>query len=1066
MSAIRASLGKCSILAPLSAAILGLLIAQGEVRGAPKPAPKTPAKPVAKPSPAKSKKDVREERSYKALASAWSYFYAGKLKESAEAIASLVGSDAEWARVEALHIQARCLYAAGPQYHARADQIWKRIHAQSTLNTNLVRLEVSKALAAVAANRPADAASTLEAVLQRGIPGTCVPEAAIELGRARVSLKQWDQAKKAYEFAISYSQSQSKTSKELPGFVYDPFAKAAKAALDRLKYDRDEGREEFERAEKLRAEKKYTDAGKLYQAITKKYPESNYAPRSELHTGHCLLGMGQASQAVQHWQKFISLSPSGPWRGQAYSEIIDLCLQQVFDLDNALRFAQLAQTSLASALADEAAGPSWRACTFDLQLAMGIVAFIRGDNCAAADAFSRAASTAPKGVKRNFPALIAAAKENKPLLPPDVFGTATLASYGVSGTAGTGVSGAEKGAANVSLALAMGRIYRIAGDEDASRRMFGLVASAKLGRPSSAQLAYAKFATGDALDADRKHAEAKDQYVESLRAFPRGSWQDEALFRVARFIQSEADKKFGLPDGKNKPVPDPSSKEEQERLKKLTAATSESLEYWAALVQHFPKSRHQETALVQATRIFAHTHKWSEAVATADKLAAEYPANKSGPGLLFEIGQGLISAGLFTDAVRMADRLHQAYHNDQYPPILLQDVGLQMIKSGRGAGAQEVAEKLLASWPQHSAGPRILCEAAALVAKAENWTTVTSLLERAIKAAPKGPYAGIACLMATDICVEHVCDLQKAQEYANLGLEWAKSNPNLQQVPDLLHPPVISAPFSGSGFVDPQRPVRAFTPGPNRMFLRELYARAGLVLYLSGKPQEAEPLFRSADSMVASATYAAFSFGRSGGLIEAIQRKVAITPDDVRTGDSKSGLLLQLADLYSCAGNYQKTCSLCTRVFESRTAGVTKQQKSYALFRRGRAEYCLGSRKRDLSRVKADYLAASDLAPETKWAAKGLFLAGNISFNHDRDYDRAIAAWKRVLQKSPQSEDADRCAYYIGIAYEASNRAPQAKDAYEQFIRQFPTSKFVSVVQSNHLPALQKPAVPQQKQRK
>jgi len=442
-------------------------------------APKAKAKPVAKPAaktPAKpsTPQQARDEKYYKALTAAWTQFYANKLKDAAETVEPLIASEVEWVRVEALHIQARCLQAAGPQYHARAAQTWSRLQAQSTLNANLIRLEIGKALAALAAKpstgeapkgRPADAAVTLDAALRRGVPGTCTPEAAIELGRAYVAQKQWDNAKKAFEFAVAYSQSQARTNKELPGYVYDPFIAEAKEAIAHLKYDRNEGREEFERAEKLRADKKYAEAGRLYQAIAKKYPESQYAPRSELHTGHCMLGLGEGRQAVQHWQKFISAQPSGPWRGQAYSETIDLCLQQVCDLpagqaglDNAVRFAQLAQTSLSPALGDKSAAASWQAGMFDLQLGLGIVAFIRNDNASAAAAFSRAASAAPKTVKKNFPALIAAAKAGKPLLPPDVSGMVTSVTHVSSGVASGSAAGPSQ--SSIHLALAMGRIYR------------------------------------------------------------------------------------------------------------------------------------------------------------------------------------------------------------------------------------------------------------------------------------------------------------------------------------------------------------------------------------------------------------------------------------------------------------------------------------------------------------------------------------------------------------------------------------------------------------------------------
>ncbi len=870
---------------------------------------KAKAKPAAKPSAREASKagaapktgqlaprgeQARDEKLYKALTAAWSQFYANKLKDAAATVEPLIASEVEWARVEALHIQARCLHAAGPQYQARAAQTWSRLQAQSTLNANLIRLEVGKALAAMAAKpsageapkgRPADAAATLDAALRRGIPGTCTPEAAIELGRAYVAQKQWDNAKKAFDFAVAYSQSQAKAGKELPGYVYAPFIAEAKEAIAHLKYDRNEGREEFEHAEKLRADKKYAEAGKLYQAVAKKYPESNYAPRSELHLGHCLLGLGEPRQAVQHWQKFISAQPSGPWRGQAYSEIIDLCLQTVFDLDNAVRFAQLAQTSLGPAMSDKSAAASWQAGMFDLQLGLGIVAFIRNDNASAAAAFSRAASAAPKTVKKNFPALIAAAKAGKPLLPAEVSAFGPGAPSGAGSTSGSSQSTIENRQSSIPLALAMGRIYRLAGDEDASRRMFALVSSAKLGRPSPAQLAYARFATGDALDSDKKHAQARDEYVESLKAFPRGSWQDESLFRVARFIQNEADKKFGLPDAKDKPAPDPNSKAEQERLKKLTDASAASIEYWSLLVQHFPKSRHREAALFQAARIFADTRKWPEAAALADKLAAEYPNSKSAPKLLYEVGAALAAIQQWPDAIKIADRLASAYPKEPFAPKLLYEVGSALLKAGNFKDTTDLAEKMIAASPKDPNRAKLFYDIGAVFCEMARdgdpatveqlWRHAFAAFSRYCTAAPEGPQLGDAHIRKIDIALEGLLDLSLARSAARTATSWAS----------------------------PLRPHTDGGDGNSGRLRYECLLRVALVAFLDGQYEESIRLVQLAGpEPIPDITLGASKTNSIGlhYLLRCIQAKRPVTPQRALhdTTTEKQRLGQQLGDLY------------------------------------------------------------------------------------------------------------------------------------------------------------------------
>jgi len=1015
-------------LAPLALAAPAKAKARPAAKSSAREAPKATAAPkTAQLAP--RGEQARDEKLYKALTAAWSQFYANKLKDAAATAEPLIASEVEWARVEALHIQARCLHAAGPQYHARAAQTWSRLQAQSTLNSNLIRLEIGKALAAMAAKpsageapkgRPADAAAALDAALRRGVPGTCTPEAAIELGRAYVAQKQWDNARKAFDFAIAYSQSQAKAGKELPGYVYAPFIAEAKEALALLKFDRDEGREEFERAQKLRADKKYADAGRLYQAIAKKYPESNYAPRSELHLGHCLLGLNQAREAVAHWQKFISAQPAGPWRGQAYSETIDLCLQTVFDLDNAVRFAHLAQTSLASAMSDKSAAASWQAGMFDLQLGLGIVAFIRNDNASAAAAFSRAASAAPKTVKKNFPALIAAAKAGKPLLPPDVSGMVTSVPHGNSGAgSASGVSAGSSGAGNVTLALAMGRIYRLAGDEDASRRMFALVASAKLGRPSPAQLAYAQFATGDALDADKKHAQARDEYVESLKAFPRGSWQDESLFRVARFIQNEADKKFGLPDAKDKPAPDPASKAEQERLKKLTDASAASLDYWAALVQHFPKSRHRETALFQAARIFADTRKWPEAAALADKLAAEYPNSKSAPKLLYEIGAALAAIQQWPDAVKIADRLAAAYPKEPFAPKLLYEVGVALLKAGKFKDTTDLAEKMIATFPKDPNGPKLFYSVGILLSEmAEKsdplkteplWQAAMTAFDRFCRLAPKSPEAGEAFARQLDIALEKFFDARLAQALAVRAAGWAKDS-------------LASGPTgSRSNNQDVLTCKRS---------IHNCLLRCSLASYLGGNFDQAVEWLELSNPQSLGQGFTDNPDLQSLGmhcLLKAIRSRNPVTDQQAldTAGTEQQRLAIQLGDLYLAAIRPGRAEEIFAHIInhDARLGKVSAGIEGYAMLQTATALDRQEGRRAEALQVLKKIVAQRELQG-TYWGGCGLFRLALFTYNQSQDVKQSIPLYQQMLRQYPHHELAELAHLYLCLdAIELKDRA-------------------------------------------
>ena len=225
--------------------------------------------------------------------------------------------------------------------------------------------------------------------------------------------KDFDRAKETLNGAISFLQDAAKV--ELSPAAVEPFIAAAKAAIAHLPYDQDPGREAFEKADALRETKKFADAAKAYQGVMKDFPRTDYAPRSEMSLGYCLVGLKQADAAVEHWKKFITASPAGNWRGQAYVGIIDVCLEEVLNLTEANKWAELAGASLDAGLADSPGEPrpggsgpgepqpagsgpggkiyaaaSWKKCVLDIYLRRGLVAFLMEKNKTAVDAFERA----------------------------------------------------------------------------------------------------------------------------------------------------------------------------------------------------------------------------------------------------------------------------------------------------------------------------------------------------------------------------------------------------------------------------------------------------------------------------------------------------------------------------------------------------------------------------------------------------------------------------------------------------------------------------------------------------
>ncbi len=179
-----------------------------------------------------------------------------------------------------------------------------------------------------------------------------------------------------------------------------------------------------------------------------------------------------------------------------------------------------------------------------------------------------------------------------------------------------------------------------------------------------------------------------------------------------------------------------------------------------------------------------------------------------------------------------------------------------------------------------------------------------------------------------------------------------------------------------------------------------------------------------------------------GSILQGEKLGKTLTPQVVLDGDPTAKLILMLADIYHEVGQYEQSWDLCTRILND-TAHATKEQKAWALFRRGRNAYSFDGAAQDVDAALVDYLAAVKLTPQAPWADKALFLAANIEWNHRHDADRAVARWRDLIRLYPNSPEAGRSAYYIGIAYQWSDRPEEAVQTLTEFVEGRPDSRFV-----------------------
>ncbi|MBN2024188.1 MAG: tetratricopeptide repeat protein [Pirellulales bacterium] len=338
--------------------------------------------------------------------------------------------------------------------------------------------------------------------------------------------------------------------------------------------------------------------------------------------------------------------------------------------------------------------------------------------------------------------------------------------------------------------------------------------------------------------------------------------------------------------------------------------------------------------------------------------------------------------------------------------------------------------------------------------------------ERLVERYPNSPWTGDAHVWLFDVKLEHQLDLDAAEAHADRAIRWLERLDEAATAKDLAR-------------LGDDAPAGLRTV---RQVKYDVYLRAGLLQYLRQKPKQAAECFAKAKPFTPPRDFVVVQGTIPTGierLIAAVESGEPLTPPCVLEGDPTAKLCLMLADVYHEAEQWEKSFTLCNRLLHGAAPRATSEQRSWAFFRRGRNYYCFefesgGQRRGGVQDLGADdagnpralhfdpvaslndYVASVKLAPQAEWADNAMFLAGNILWNHQRNADAAIAVWQRLLRVYPKSEEADRSAYFIGVAYQWSGDPVNAERAYEDFVKTRPSSAFASEARERLVEAREK----------
>lgn len=930
----------------------------------------------------------------KAMSDGWGQLYAGDFAKTVKTIEPLLTWPEAHVRTEAQHLAARAMLAGGNrQAKDKAVGIWKALERSRASYAGYDplsdptgrRVAIGQALQLAVDGKQAEAIKRLEPFLNinKRFSDPAICEGALLLAELYgQEAKRFDDADKALQFAEDYIKVQLAPGGELNERITAPFSAEVKAARRRLAAIKQDvlfpGKTLFDKAEQLRAAKKFAEAAKVYQEVVSKFPNALYACRSNYCLGLCAIGLDRPADAVKIWEQFLASKPEGGYRAQAALGIIDTSLEEFVDIDKADACGKKALASLQTVAGssplselDKQIKESWQVASADLHLRLGLLALLKNDHLAAGDAFAKARTAAVANKLNSMLAgldvLIEAAKEKQPLLPADVAGTTA---------AGPGRAGGK-----TPLALSMVRIFDLTGRRPKAEAFLDDVLAGKWRDRTTAQLAFAFFLKGRMVQsrgltatwappaapgAENKPSplSARDLYALSIKTFKDGSWHAETLYAWADLEEADARRQFG-------PLPPPAPKKDKDgNVIPEPAKSAEQIKK--------EKAAQQEREL-----------KWLQA------RSASLPIWKE-----------------------LIDRYTTKGEDGKLTPT----------------------------------SPRVedaAFRAGLLLADLEQWKDAVATLDRAVKMFPASQYAGGALVRLIDIELEELFSLPPAREYATAAVAWANTFTGKP----------TGAAADGAASAEAAPVVALFSaklPPLDAATLKnikyQVYLRTGLIAYLGQDFAKASTMFETARPLTPPRGYTVVGQVPTGveQMIAVAKQGKALTPAQVLAGNEKIQLILQLVDIYHEVNEYNRSLALC-EIALSQAASMTDEQRSWAMFKRARNRFCQDWKDRDPIAAMQDYVQAQKLAPQSPWAYRCLFYAGNIMFTRKHDRSVAIALWSRLLKDYPDCPEAPRAAYYIALAYEHDGLQKEARKAFEDYLKQYPSSPFVELVQQYHL---------------
>ena len=211
------------------------------------------------------------------------------------------------------------------------------------------------------------------------------------------------------------------------------------------------------------------------------------------------------------------------------------------------------------------------------------------------------------------------------------------------------------------------------------------------------------------------------------------------------------------------------------------------------------------------------------------------------------------------------------------------------------------------------------------------------------------------------------------------------------------------------------------------------------------------------------------------------ETKIAMLLDYLGKKESEKsvGALMQLGDAYKEAGQYNEAVTVFKRLSRRETSGLLRENAWYEIgyisfYRLGKTgdaieawQSYLAAFPNGVFRVEIDFHLAQALIksgrknealnklkrflaehPRSDRSGDVHFLLATLYREHMRDCTSAIKHYQKMLALSPRSSRREDAHFFQAACLDAENRSAAAIDGYREYLKRYPSGKFVYQAQS------------------